>query len=525
MIKVLIVDDEPLVRNFLRTLICWEEQGYEICAEATNGRTAINMINEHKPDIVILDISMPTMDGVALSTYIYENSLALKVIILSSYQDYSYVRTTMKNGAVDYLLKHEITCETLLQALKRAEKSIRDKPVRDEASVHAGKLLMRESIKKILLNLETPSTEIAPQLAGVVAVMQIVGYNAVCERFTVDARFRLEQSLLNISETILSDSEGGLIIPMDQGRYAIILPITEERSEANIKSSVGAIMSIFESAMGKYLNLSLIWVHGAVCTSALQLSQSYFTACALLDGGAGSVNRNGAASRIRLTTFQEKSLLTALDAVNATATRAILDDIFSAFSGCENNPSTAKLAVSELITIATKICIREQINFDSLCNMGMLHFNLMDDARKWTISLYDKLISKLAEKHPASAYHPYVARAIEYIHKRYAQNFSLSTMSDDLFISAPYLSRLFKEQTGKSFVDYLRAFRVRKAIELMNEGKYSISVISNMVGFKNYNYFFQVFKEVTGQTPKNYGHYYMKEIMENERKQASHITD
>lgn len=132
MIRVLIVDDEMLARVGLKSLISWEEQGYELVGEADNGEKALTLIKQLKPDIVLTDAKMPVMDGVSLIEECTGIAPEVRFIVLSAYGDYDYVRRALKNGAVDYLLKLELEPEKLLAALKRAGADA--KPRHDETA-------------------------------------------------------------------------------------------------------------------------------------------------------------------------------------------------------------------------------------------------------------------------------------------------------------------------------------------------------------------------------------------------------
>ena len=96
MLKVLIIEDEMLVRMNLTTLINWEKNGFVICGEATNGKDAIEKIEIQRPHIVIMDVVMPIMDGVELSYYISRKYKDVKMIVLSNYGEFDYVRETLK---------------------------------------------------------------------------------------------------------------------------------------------------------------------------------------------------------------------------------------------------------------------------------------------------------------------------------------------------------------------------------------------------------------------------------------------
>lgn len=121
MIRVLLVDDEFLVCTYLRQLIDWEANGCRIVGQAGNGTQAVEKINALKPDLVFLDVNMPEMDGIELIRYIHAEHPSIKVVMLSSYSDYHYVRETMKFGASDYILKHELNPEELTGLLKQLD--------------------------------------------------------------------------------------------------------------------------------------------------------------------------------------------------------------------------------------------------------------------------------------------------------------------------------------------------------------------------------------------------------------------
>ena len=105
MYKLLIVDDEKQVREGLKRLLPWQDYGITIIGEAINGREALGIIEDQRPDIVLLDIQMPVMNGLELAKRIHGQYPECKFIVLSGYNDFARVREAMKYGAVDYLLK------------------------------------------------------------------------------------------------------------------------------------------------------------------------------------------------------------------------------------------------------------------------------------------------------------------------------------------------------------------------------------------------------------------------------------
>lgn len=125
MIRVLLVDDEPLVLIGMQSMLNWSEQGCELVGTARNGAEALEKIGTLHPDIVISDIRMPVMDGLQLAEKSHEVYGSLPVfIVLTSYEEFDYVRRCMGFGAVDYLVKIDLTTDTLCSALTRAKEAI-----------------------------------------------------------------------------------------------------------------------------------------------------------------------------------------------------------------------------------------------------------------------------------------------------------------------------------------------------------------------------------------------------------------
>ena len=118
--RVLLVDDDAMVRIGLKTLVNWSGHGYQLIGEAENGTQALEIVRREQPEIVITDMKMPGMDGVALIRALQEIQPPPYVVALSGYDDFPLVREAMKQGAKDYLLKLELTPETLLQSLAGA---------------------------------------------------------------------------------------------------------------------------------------------------------------------------------------------------------------------------------------------------------------------------------------------------------------------------------------------------------------------------------------------------------------------
>ena len=118
--KVLVIDDEFIIRQGMKHMIDWEKEGFQIVGEANNGQEGLEMIEMLKPNIVLADIVMPVIDGMELSKRVHNKHPDIQIIILSGYDKFEYVKSTLLYGAVDYILKPELNPKELLNALKKA---------------------------------------------------------------------------------------------------------------------------------------------------------------------------------------------------------------------------------------------------------------------------------------------------------------------------------------------------------------------------------------------------------------------
>lgn len=128
MLSVLIVDDEKLIRDGMKKLLKWEENGFFLCGEAANGREALEIAVEQMPDIVITDLRMPAMDGLSLTAELTKRVPSVEVVIITGYDEFEYAKEAVRNGVFDYLLK-PVSRQELLDTMLRLKQKIQSRRV------------------------------------------------------------------------------------------------------------------------------------------------------------------------------------------------------------------------------------------------------------------------------------------------------------------------------------------------------------------------------------------------------------
>ena len=116
--KIIIIEDEFIMRQGIKYMLDWEQEGFRFVGEAKDGTEGLRLIEEKRPDIVLLDMVIPGLSGMELANIIHEKYSEIQFIVLSGYDNFEYVKSTLLNGAVDYILKPTINPTNLLQALK-----------------------------------------------------------------------------------------------------------------------------------------------------------------------------------------------------------------------------------------------------------------------------------------------------------------------------------------------------------------------------------------------------------------------
>ncbi len=541
MYRVLIVDDDVYARSNLKRLIEWEKHGYEIIGEASNGKAAIQVIEDKNPDIIITDISMPVMDGIGLIEYVRKKSRIVKVIALSGYNDFEYVRQSMKNGAVDYLLKHKISPEELCNILKSACESIEHER---KAQNHEQSLVDKLNIEKpfakqnfikdlldgVLDNRDTiediiKSMDLKLDMKNLMVILaEIDDFMLVKEKYNARELNLFLQSFMDIVQEILDDSGKSMVSYVNEGRFAIIVSLGKMKSDLYIHSYILTVINRIKASIKRYFNITASFSMSRVCSDIDLISKYYNEAVNLLRGklykGKDNIinpddSLNMDAGFVSLDIKDEKDITLYLKSMDTENTVLCIEKIFNKIYSLKANLDSISMICVEIINIINKIARENGIDISSVYQCKdtpykrIGRFETIKDMEHWLAGACMRLICGLKSKKVNENYSEYTKKAIEYINENYRRDISLDDAARYVGISSTYLSRVFKNDCSMGFIEYLQMFRIEKAKVLMEESNFKIKEIAQRTGFVSYNYFFKVFKETTGMTPVEYEHFVM----------------
>jgi len=507
MIQVLLVDDEVLAINYLKNMIDWNEMGFEIIGEATNGKKALEIYLEKKPQLVISDIKMPIMDGLELTKHIMENGNKAKVLLTTAYKDFEYAKEAIKYGVSNYLLKHEINKNTLTEELEKVKKEIDkdrqiDKIVRArfiknifEGNYHLGEIddFDRSKLgeKFVLLVIKTDKSY----------------FFSDKNNDKAKGEFRLIDSLNQVSIPLDEKMKYITNLEINNDICVILLGIDEIYSELKLAQLlyefIGALQ---ENIKETYQNTISVVVTG------------YKTIDELADAFREASNA------IRYTVFKGKESFLGLDKLPIIRPDQQLDleDYHSRLMTCtrEADSEGVNPIVIELFEKLTApywnlselrhVTIRLNRDLSKLAE----EYNMMHDEdddtsfsvseiKDYYITKYERYIKHIGKLSKAQYSKP-VQNVIEYIIKHYNQEICLEDMGEEFGLNGIYLGQLFKKEVGITFLKYLTNYRIEGAKKLLITGKYNVSEVAERVGYKTAQYFSQIFYKAAGIKPQEY---------------------
>jgi two-component system response regulator YesN len=535
MIKLLIVDDEPLLRIALRNVVNWSEHGYTIVDDVTNGAEAIEAIKKEMPDLVLTDIKMPVMNGIELIQYIQENGLPIKVIVLSNFNDFDFVKEALLRGASDYLLKANINPDTLFQVIQAARAKPWALRKASDAANNEDKY-----IEEIKLNIEWLRSELLKRIfsgssiepAQMEAKIKLYELNLREARYVVltikmDKILRVinsytEKELEMINDTVFSILkqliDDGLYFAMSPDTYVLMIYVND-LSETSFFAKVIDLAGRIQNSVSRLINFTVTTGISDISTGIGSIRQTYEQSLCAIDyrfyAGIGqiihygSIKQNGNKQRLD-DRYSDclREVRGCMDRMDVTRIGSSLVNFSQSlkneyFPGC----LVKQFFVDMLLFINSSIIKEYQLDVSNVMNDSMskdvFECDTLDEIERYVQAVMSELL-QFIKKEKGSTTNELIVQALSYINAHYNNKITLVSMAKELAVNSSYLSRLFLQETNTNFIHYLTELRVRKAKKMLTETNLSIADVSMHVGYDNPKYFDNVFKKSTGTNPNNF---------------------
>lgn len=530
MLKVFLAEDEFIIREGIKNNIDWQAHGYEFCGEASDGELAFPLIQKTRPDILITDIKMPFVDGLALSRLVKKELPETEIIILSGYEEFDYAKEAIQIGVARYLLK-PINGETLLQEIdsvaeiilgKQKEKEIREKYQKE---MEENSLRDQMDLFQHLVTGDCSMEELL-SVAGKLDLKIMAPWYSIVLLKIQSMKHDYEEysgSIVVVDERIAKLAEPEHVLIFDralEGRAFLFKADSEDELLAYQKEYLGDVKEVLSS----YMNLRYFGGIGTPVNRLREIPASFEDAShafahrylvaesCILDSSL--LMQEGAAEQedFRISAVNPEQIDRAK--MQEFLRTGDLDEVVyfvDEFFGKLDGGAMKSRIFRQYITMDAYFSI-----VDFLKGLGLQKDEieapdqdssiLQDEksAMDYIVRIMEKALV-LREKKASSRYEDVVSEVIHYIEDNYAQEeLSLNLLASHVNFSPNHLSMIFSQQTGQTLIRYLTDYRMNRAKELLRCSSKKSSVISMEVGYKDPHYFSYLFKKTQGMTPTQY---------------------
>ena len=490
--KILIVDDEFIIRQGIVHFLDWEKEGFTIVGEASNGQEALELIENTNPHIILCDIVMPIMDGVELSQIVKQKYPQIKIIVLSSYSDFDNVKQMFMNGATDYILKPTLSHDVLMASLKKTVKELNEGDFIGQSqtplSGYLSQLLLGfsndEKIEADFLNYQYFYL-FATSCKGIKNKKEIKDFfeKGILEYCDGD-----NLCLLNLSDE--------LMVMVLGFNHQIDL---ESKLKMIVKDSFKDNIFVLSNVFNNIDEIKNVYDH--------EISDGFKSRFYLKNGNLiGSFNR---VKMIALDKFDMHIYNELLYMMQLKEALKMLKEYVRLSLLKQGQEKELKSLVGNCLY--SFIAVLEEHNLDPeyIRNFKLTSLSALDSSKQFQLYYQElgKIIDDLnviVDNYQIELNQDVMNQIIKYLHKHYQDPLTLYDLADHFGFSYSYLSSYFNERSDLTFNECLSKIRIQKAAELLRSSKVSISDIGYQVGFSDHSYFCKVFKKQMGLTPSVY---------------------
>ncbi|WP_312427249.1 response regulator transcription factor [Lacrimispora sp.] len=542
--RVMIVDDEVLVRLGIQSLIKWENYGYQIVCDASDGEEALQKIRQYQPDIVLTDLKMSPVDGFELISECREKYPHIQFIVLSSYNDFDNVRSAMKIGAFDYVFKLTVKPEELLKIMDEAITAGKGTDTVQDAPTLADRNLevIKRGLFKRILNSETFLKKYLEELIKLPLVIDfdrpfyilsitIDDFKVVRKKGDFMDLELLIFTMDNILSELFNRHHRAEVFQYGEYDFAVAVNREEGQNHNIFFAAMEKEFGIFSSCARQYYGLE---VSGA-------LSMEYTGIEALKD--AIAQNKDTLKMRFfsepgRLHSYERtvmepavlppgfhSSVLERLAAEHDFyGIRKFLEAFFEFLKEKKQwEPEEIRYLLRKAYGTLAASFARSRADIDLFLDKNGINmeasindYTYLEKIRKSVLELVEQC-KKEYESNSGRILRKEVAEAKSFVRSHMKEEMQVADIAAMVNMSGSYFSHVFKKEEGISFVEYVYRVRMEHARYLLESSDLKVNEIADEVGIFNPNYFSTQFKKSVGQSPLEYRQTRLKRSEKNSR--------
>lgn len=532
MLRVILADDEEIIREGIFHCIDWERAGCIVVGQAEDGEQALEMVEELKPDLIITDIRMPFLNGLEFIQKIRRHSPDIFVIIVSGHDEFQYAQQAVKLGVSEYILKPiepDYLQEIVLKIHKQfEERKMINTEMKNLKEVFNARLpLVKERLIKDIVFGKLDAADIKKDCIldlgefvdndYVAIIAQLDDYYFKVQAMDDTARKALDKifyDAIRKAEKLRTD-----LIVLENTNHEFTLCLSGSDKDGLRKKAQELCREVREYVV-KNSECTVTMALGDIYDSILGLASSYNEAGeALLYKFIMGNNQDISLKLVRAQGQKESldfdgidnGLASAIKMADKKLVKEKLDALTNNISqGGKDSRSYVKLIVGSTYMQALKV-IKEfggtagEILADPVKAYGSIIAHqtvngMLKELLQFLYEIIDYIVLKRNGK-----FDSIIEKAKQLINQKYSDtNFSLDEVAKYVNVSPCYFSVIFKQEVGETFIDYITRIRIEKAKELLKISHYKAYEISFMVGYNNPTYFSTTFKKLTGCSPSEF---------------------
>jgi len=521
MYKVMIIDDDIMIRERLKNIIDWEGLSLELVSEAGDSETAMELYLLHRPKIIISDISIPVISGLELAEIMRKEDPDLQFIIITGYSDFEWAKQSVRLGAID-LLSKPVFPEVINHSLQKAVDYFRSKQQK-QSSVDFLQNLVNDNLPQMqetfMMNLLTKGatdvTDVENQMAqlqihcpGPYYAVVLLALQSCPEDMNQDVGLFLMRD--TVTAAMLEASFEPLTYLDAHSRLTCVLSTADAEPDNAIEEVVTRVQEQLHFAA----RISLVSGIGLTVDSVASLSESRGGAltamnyqCILGDSSVMHFKNMERMDTVFHTPEEIHNYLLKLFRENDLEglSTAIENHVAVQASYGTKYSKRIRNFLFEYVQNITGEALRLGLSVERFDNYLPTMMQLMQSDGvgpvEEVLRLTEQILGCINGRKNGESHH-LMKMAKKYIAENLAdENLCLETVSDHIGLSRIYFCKLFHQMEGVSFNTYLKQERIEKAKHLLLTTNMKVFEVSNAVGFSQAKYFGYVFKQTVGQTP------------------------
>jgi len=529
MYKVLIIDDEPIVRKGMVNVIRWHDLGCNVIGEAGNGLEGKKLIIQEKPDIILTDIHMPEMNGLEMIRETLEVVPQAQIIVLTGYRDFEYIQEALRLGASDYLLKPtklgaiQDCVQKAINALNEQKKNRETLDKLERLFKKARPALLEKRLRDVVFRVSSVDSAFIEE-------MKLFGFELADFKLLLieigDHSDAYNRQLNKLGlRNAFTETFGGAytVTPIDIGNHRILFSLQTRGENVEDKNDDEVLIEKIEAFMDMIKGVFDMELDSALSTKGSGLIDLYQKASECfktieykhyLGSGAILLTQDFMTEEyddISIMTPFQTSFTNAIQVGNVDSVQAQLNKMKKAYETdhCFKAFDIQDFFVRLSYDVFNYVLMHPDLTHD-IFNMDAMHIQETFKERREIEAIYDLLakwsvqVAENRNEAQNNSIDTLVVKAMTYMESRYSENISLKEVAEHVSISTYYLSRLFKRETGKNFSEYLTDYRMDKAKEYLVDSDMKLYEIADQIGLSDPHYFSRTFKKHVGLTPSQY---------------------